>query len=264
MSKWAANKKKKILIGFGIVILLIAAYIFYHIENSKVATCFDGIQNGGESGVDCGGSCTRVCIDEVRNLVVWWERPFRVSTGVYNTVAYIENQNLYSGLRSIDYEFRLYDENNVLVSEPVYGSTFIEPNKRTAIFAPGIQTGEKDAYTSFFKIISYQDWQRAPQNFSYTLFEVGDTVLSNQDTAPKISADIENRTFLNFVDVPVVVVVYNEENNAIAASQTYIDELNQGDTETVYYSWPEPFGENVSRIEVIPRVNPFAEYEGVS
>lgn len=264
MSKWAEKKKRRILIGAGIFLLLLVAFIFYRIESNKVPTCFDDIQNGGESGVDCGGSCTRVCIEEVRNLVVWWERPFRVADGVYNTVAYLENQNPYSGIKKIDYEFRLYDENNILVSQPVVGSTFIEPNKRTAIFESGITTGDSEAYTSFFRISSVQDWLRVPQNFSYSLFDIGDPQLTSVDTIPKVSATIENKSFLNFTEIPVVVILYNDEDNAIASSQTYIDRLDQGKTTEVFYSWPEPFGDDISRIEVIPRVDPFLQREGVS
>ena len=257
MSQWTSKKKRRILIITGILILGLLFFVFVQIQKSKVPTCFDTIQNGGETGIDCGGSCTRLCQDEALNLVTWWERPFKVSNGVYNAVAYIENQNLYSGLTSVDYEFKLYDEDNILASQPVRGSTFIEPNKRTAIFASGITTGDYDAKTAFFKILSYQDWQRVPQEFSYNLFNISEPVLTNQDTIPKLSANVENKSFINFTDVPVVAILYNQKGNAIASSQTYIDSIKQGSTEKVFYSWPEPFGDSVSRIEIIPRVNPY-------
>jgi hypothetical protein len=257
MSQWASNKKRRILIIAGILVLGLLFFIFVQIENNKVPTCLDGIQNGGETGIDCGGACTRLCQEEARNIVTWWERPFKVSHGVYNAVAYIENQNLYSGLVSIDYEFKLYDENNILVSQPVRGSSFIEPNKRTAIFESGITTGDTDAHTAFFHILSYQDWQRVPQEFSYNLFNISEPVLTNQDTIPKLSASVENKSFINFTDVPVVAILYNQKGNAIASSQTYLDTINQGTVEKVFYSWPEPFGDSVSRIEIIPRVNPY-------
>jgi len=260
MSKWAVKRKRRILIVLGIIVLGILSFVLIKINN-KPSTCFDQRQNGQEVGVDCGGGCLKICNSEVRNIVTWWERPFKVTENVYNVVAYFENQNLQSGIQEVEYEFRMYDKDNILVSEPRVGKTFIEPNKRSAIFESGITTSGNEAYTVFFKIDSVQEWERTDQSFSYSLFQVGEPVLSNQDTAPKLSAPVENKTFFNFVDVPVVVILYNQDDNAIAASQTYLDKINQGEKTEVFYSWPQPFGEVVSRIEVIPRIDPFINRE---
>jgi hypothetical protein len=256
MSKWAQKRKRKILIIIGIILSIILFFVFTTITN-KEPTCFDGIQNGTETGLDCGGSCAKVCQDEVRNIVVWWERPFKVAHGVYNLVAYLENQNIDSGIKEVNYEFRVYDKDNILISQPRMGTTFIEANKRSAVFESGITTGDKEAYTVFFKISSIQDWKKTNQLFSYSLFNVGEPVLSQQETTPKLTAPIENKSTYNFTDVPVIVVLYNQKGNAIAASRTYIDSIEQGTTKNVFYSWPEPFKETVSRVEVIPRIDPF-------
>lgn len=261
MSKWAVKRKRRILIVIGIIIIILLAAFFVRFENNKEAniSCFDGLQNGLESGVDCGGECTKVCQEEINNLVVWWERPFKVANGVYNTVAYIENQNLYSGISQLNYEFRLYDKDNILVSQPVAGTTFIEANKRSAIFASGITTGDNEAHTSFFHINSVQNWSRVDQDYSHTLFTITEPILLNQDTAPKLSASVRNDSFINFEEIPVVAILYNSEDNAIASSQTFLDALKQGETQQVFYSWPEPFGDSVSRIEIIPRIDPFVD-----
>lgn len=260
MSKWAKKRKKNILIILGIISLILFAFIFIKITDVE-PTCVDGIQNGTETGIDCGGDCIRQCSEESKGLIVWWERPFKVANGVYNTVAYVENQNLYSGLQEMQYEFRLYDKENILVSEPVRGRTFIEPNKRSAIFESGINTGENEAYSVFFRILTVQDWKNVPSDFSYDLFNVGEPVLTNQETNPKLTAPVENKTFFSFDDVPVVAILFNQKDNAIAASQTFVDTISQGETEQVFYSWPEPFGDVVSRIEIIPRLDPFLNRE---
>lgn len=260
MSQWARKRKRKILIAIGLILLIVSALIFIRVTDIE-PTCVDGIQNGTETGTDCGGDCIRQCREESRGLIVWWERPFKVANGVYNTVAYIENQNLYSGLQEMQYEFRLYDKENILVTEPIRGTTFVEPNKRSAIFESGINTGENESFSVFFRILSIQDWKNVPSDFSYDLFNVGEPILTNQDTAPKLSASVENKTFFSFDDIPVIAILFNQEDNAIAASQTFIDTISQGDTEQVFYSWPEPFGDTVSRIEIIPRLDPFLNRE---
>lgn len=264
MSKWSQKRKRRIIVITVGVILALLALVFIRVEQSKVPTCFDGLQNGGETGIDCGGTCAKSCVDEVNNLVVSWERPFKVANGVYNVVAYIENQNLYSGIREMAYEFRLYDKDNILVSQPVVGTTFVEANKRSAVFESGITTGDSEAYTAFFRINDVQDWQRVDQEYSYNLFAIGEPVVTNQNTSPKLSAVIRNESYINFSDIPVVAVVYNNEGNAIASSRTYIDQLDQGNEAQIFYSWPEPFADAVSRIEILPRVNPFIERSNTS
>ena len=139
----------------------------------------------------------------------------------------------------------------------IIGTTFIEPNKRSAIFESGVQTGSQEAYTAYFKVSSVQKWEKTEQSFAYNLFSIGEPQLSNQEVAPKIQVSIKNTSYQSYTDVPVIAVVYNQEDNAIAASQTYIDQTGQDQESTAYFSWPQPFGEAVSRIEIIPRVDPF-------
>lgn len=256
MSQWSNKRKKRLLFIIITVVVVVLGIVIYKILD-RPATCFDGIENGAETGVDCGGACKLVCQDEVRDIVVWWERPFKVVDGVYNTVAYFENQNLESGIQEIKYEFRLYNYDNVLVSEPIVGTTFIEPNKRSAVFESGIQTGNQEAYTAFFKVSSVQTWEKTDQSFAYNLFEISEPLLTNQDVAPKIQVTLRNVSYQTFTDVPVIAIIYNQRDNAIAASQTYIDQIGQDQEATAYFSWPQPFGDSVSRIEIIPRVNPF-------
>ncbi len=263
MSKWARKRKRKIIIIIGVLLLIVLFFIIFSFKNKK-PTCFDGVQNGTETGLDCGGNCSKVCVDDIRNIVVWWERPFKVANGVYNTVAYFENQNLNSGIQELTYEFRLYDKDNVLVAKPRIGKTFIEANKRSAVFEPSLITGNKEAYTAFFKISSVQNWEKTEPSFSYSLFNVGDPVLSQQDTHPKLTVPVENKSIYNFTDVPVIAILYNIKGNAIATSRTYIDSINQGKKEDVHYSWPEPFGDVVSRVEIIPRIDPFTPINSIT
>ncbi len=258
MSRWARRRQRRLFIIIGVLIALFLGIVIFSLTN-KPETCFDNIQNGSETGMDCGGSCQTVCTEEAHDIVVWWERPFKVARGVYNIVAYFENQNLNAGMKDLTYEFRLYDQNNVLVSQPVVGTTFVEPNKRSAIFESGIQTGEAEAYTVFFKTSTSQKWEKIDDTYAYNLFRVGEPVLTNQDVAPKLQAPIKNVSYKTFYDVPIIAIVYNQEGNAIASSRTYIDEIGQGADADAYFSWPEPFTESVARIEIIPRVDPFMD-----
>ena len=107
--KWSTKRKMMYAGGVFIVGLLILLRILYPIF-TKEPTCSDGVKNGTEIGVDCGGSCKKFCSIEVNNLVLLWTRSFRSSPTTFTAVAYIENQNLNAEAVQVPYEFKLYDE----------------------------------------------------------------------------------------------------------------------------------------------------------
>ena len=80
-------------------------------------TCFDGKQNQDESGVDCGGVCEKVCSFQAVKPNIIWSRSFKVSEGIYNAIAYIENPNIRAEAFAVPYVFKIFDERNILISE---------------------------------------------------------------------------------------------------------------------------------------------------
>jgi len=89
---WALKRQIFIVIGLIIIIFIFGFLIIYPSFN-KAPTCFDGKQNGNETGINCGGSCARACLSQVENVSVLWARAFQVIPGRYNAVAYIVNHN---------------------------------------------------------------------------------------------------------------------------------------------------------------------------
>ena len=80
--------------------ILVVGFIAYRVLY-EAPTCSDGVQNGDEEGVDCGGACDRVCSFQAVDPIVLWERFFEVGPGVYNTVALIENPNVNTIARDV-------------------------------------------------------------------------------------------------------------------------------------------------------------------
>ena len=68
---WAQRRKATYIISLLFILISIISVILYLALNKK-PTCFDGIQNQGEVGVDCGGSCVILCRVQYTNPVVIW------------------------------------------------------------------------------------------------------------------------------------------------------------------------------------------------
>jgi len=256
---WSTRKKLGCFGMIGLVILLIAAYYVYKIFFTHVPTCFDGIQNQDEQGIDCGGVCANFCSWQEKSIVPLWARAFPIQNGVYSLVAYVQNQNINAGIEQINYEFRVYDSNNILAGDPVTGTTFIEPNQSTAIFQSPVSTGNRIPKNVFFSFTSTPVWTKTDPKYSVPQLTTANTHLTNTDTAPKLSADVINNTLFNYNNIEVVAILYGADGNAINASDTYIASLPQQSKQTVYFTWPQKFSEPVTNITIIPRLDPFTQ-----
>lgn len=243
----------------GIVLALILAYFVYDFFIKTTPTCFDGIQNQNETGIDCGGVCAAVCADQAKTIVPVWSRVFTTAGDVHSVVAYVENQNPTAGVEKINYEFKIYDDQNILAGDPITGTTFIGPNDKTAIYASPIKTGNRIPKSVFFRFTSDPQWVTTPAQYNTPQLSTANTQLTDVDTAPKLSADVVNSTLYNYKNIEVVAILYGADGNAINASDTFISSLPQQSTKTVYFTWPQPFGVPVAKIEIIPRLNPFIQ-----
>lgn len=224
---------------------------------NKEPTCFDGKMNGFESGVDCGGACEKVCTAEALKLVTLWARPFEVVPGKYNVMAYVENQNRESGIPLMNYEFKLYDAENIFIGR-ASGSTFITSNDRTAIFSPGIETGNRVPARATFEFTSFPNWIKINRQQRNSLaVSSEDQVLLNPFEKPKLEAQIVNKTLVEMKNLDVFAILYDENDNVMNVSKTMIEILPKNSKAPVVFTWPKPFEKRPTRIDIFPQVNVF-------
>jgi hypothetical protein len=250
------TRRQLIYIGFFLLVIAGIAFYFVYPRFNVVPSCIDNKKNGDETGIDCGGMCANYCPSEVNPLVVLWARSFPVSTNQYSSVAYIENQNTNAGIREISYKFKIYDGNNILITDRS-GKTFVGPNGRTAIFEPGILVGNRVPKRTLFEFTTAQNFIKINPAFNDLRIFAKDPLIQDEATVPKVQGTLQNNSLNSVTDVPVVALIYDEFGNAVAVSNTIVDSLPANSSKNVFFSWPEPFGVSVRKIEIIPRLNPF-------
>lgn len=253
---WGAQRQFLIVGGFLAIIIVIAGILIYPKLNPE-PTCFDNKMNGGEQGVDCGGACQKICSFATTDVVVKWVRPFSVTDTVASVVAYIENPNVYAAAQNVPYEFRLYDENQSFITER-QGTTYIAPNGTSAIFEGGIKVGNRIPTYARFKFLSDPVWVTIdPRVDSIKLFPKNQ-MLENAETKPRFSAEVTNTSDLYSArNIGVVAILYDENDNAVGASQTLIENLGPGEMRPTYFTWQKPFANPAVRNEVISRFDVF-------
>jgi hypothetical protein len=82
---------------------------------------------------------------------------------------------------------------------------------------------------------------------------------SNTQTSPRVDAILQNGTIFDIPNVDITAIVYDKNENAIAASATLVEVLPKDSSLNLVFTWPMPFRTEAARIEIIPRLNMFTK-----
>jgi len=252
---WASRRQFKYLsIVFGVFFLIIF-WILYPMIFKK-PTCFDGKQNGTETGIDCGGSCARICDVETADPITVWSRAFPVTGNIYNLVAYVSNQNKNGAIREAKYEFKVYDTNNKLIGRKE-GSTFIPPNQQFAVFEPRFIAGENQIKSVSFEFIPPYLWQKKEPILNTFPIKIDNIVLDNDFNEPTLTARVKNESIYDIPSFEVIAILYDLNDNAINVSKTSKEGLRSNASLPVFFTWPEALSAIPAKRDILVQINPF-------
>jgi Mg-chelatase subunit ChlD len=243
---WAIYRRLQYAFGF-VAVCNVLAFGVYFLFFYTAATCFDGVQNGNEIGVDCGGECVRICAFTVTPPQIVWAESFKIIDGQYNAVAYIENKNVVAATPALSYTFKLVD-NGVVIAERS-GTTILPPNSVYPIFEGRITTLDgREPTQTLIEIEPIELWQ--PATIGRTQFRTLDVQLLSTDTRPRLNVAIENTELTQARNVEVVATIFNRAGQPVTASQTFIDSFGARSTQNVVFTWPNSIAKTVRSCEV--------------
>lgn len=210
------------------------------------ATCFDGVQNGAERGVDCGGECARICAIDVQPPRVAWARSFAVSDGQYNAVAYIENRNAEAATEELRYTITLYDERGAITERS--GVTTLPPDSTYPIFEGRLITRDREPIRTVVELKPTTEWyasETGRRSLTVPTFDLLDV-----DTAPRLEATLVNRELTEAEDVAVVATIFDRNGAALTASETYVERLAGDSRRDIVFTWPNPIAKTIRSCSV--------------
>jgi hypothetical protein len=233
-------------------------FIIIYSNLNKTPTCTDNIQNGNETGIDCGGSCAKACFAQMDKISVLWARAFKVVSGRYNAVAYIVNHNKNAAVQKINYRFRFADVNNIYIGKRE-GSTVVPPGGNFAVFEPAIDVGNSVPVYATFEFTETPAWlQVSQEKLDQLKILISNIQLSDEKTSPRLLATIKNNSLFTIPNVNIVAILYDASGNAISVSRTYLNQLGPLLSTDINFTWPEPFSGVVISKEIIPMYDIFS------
>jgi hypothetical protein len=232
---WSVRRRIIYLLITLAIIGIVAFGVWYYYKPAP--SCFDGIRNQDELGVDCGGLCPQVCPSETVDARVVWSRVFKVDEGIYDTAVYLENPNPHHGIKSLPYLIRIFDQNNILITT-IDGHTFLNPKEQFVIFHSKLEVGKRVPARAIFEFTDTPVWQKVSRQ--QPALSINKKDFTNTPR-PSLVATIHNESLENVKDLVVVATVSDDEQNVMAVSSTLVDTLDQGETKEIVFTWPKSF-----------------------
>lgn len=246
---WAARRRFIILLIVGAVIVAFLTVVLTA-TLYKTPSCTDSIQNQGETGIDCGGSCAYLCTAQLQPPTVLFTKALTNSMGRTDVVASIENKNATAAAKNVPYRVTLYGTNQSLIQE--VSGTFDLPPGTATIFIPGIVSGKQTVVNAFLAIDSSSPVWFTMATDSRIIPIVSNTTQGGSVDAPRIQAILSNGSSSMLTNVQVLVLVRDIHNDIIAASQTIVPTIPAQSSATATFTWNSAFSSIPASIEVVP------------
>jgi len=248
MSSWA-RRRKSVYAGIIAVILIGAVGIPGFLYFYKAPTCSDGVQNGNEQGIDCGGSCEKLCQSSFLSPSVAWARFQEVAPNLYNIAAYVINPNVSAQANAVPYHLALYDDHGILITDTT-GTVTLPPHRNTLAFQGAISTGKRIPAKALFEFTAPPEWYK--QDDTLQSLTINDKKYSEDADGASLIVTLGNTSVQAIGRLSVYVALYDKDGNALGFSKTIIDQVPGKGTAVAPFTWPQSFDGKVISIEALP------------
>ncbi|HVB20110.1 MAG TPA: hypothetical protein VNF51_02405 [Candidatus Paceibacterota bacterium] len=247
---WAAQRRFIIMLIIGSIIVALVATVFFT-TFSQAPSCTDGIQNEGETGIDCGGPCPYLCTADEQPPTVLFTTALTNAAGRTDVVASIENKNANAAAKDVPYNVTLYDAKQLLL-QTVSGTLDLPPGATETVFIPGVISGKQAVANAFLTIAPSAPRWFAMAADTRILPSVLNTVQSGSPNAPSVDATLGNGSSTTLTNVQVIVLVRDAQGSVIAASRTVVPSIPAQGQATAIFTWNNAFPNAPASIEVVP------------
>lgn len=230
---------------YGIFYLAIFGVLGSWLYNSFLkppASCFDGMKNGAEEGVDCGMyACGKICLPvDIRSVTQSGKvEAAALSQGKYSLLVLVSNPNLEYALENFDYKFDFRNTAGEIV-KTIAGTSFIYGGEQKYISEPVVETGTLDVSTVSFSL-GNEKWIKAV-DFEQPRIE-GSTKKEEVPSGIRVSGVMRNSSTINLPVVTAVAVFTSNVGDVLGTATTQVDNLNVGESKDFVISHP-PFPGN--------------------
>ena len=267
----AKRKIKKLsIIGVVLFFIIITAWILFKPEER---TCFNGIKDVGEEGIDCGGFCEKECPPPdkppiVEDISIKWAKFVEDGENNYDLVAEISNNNESWGVSSVNYVFNIYDKKGEII-DTVSGKSYVMPkgflksSESRYIIENDFKTSE-DIEKVRLELYNF-NWREVKNLRELPELDVEIIRITNKDHGFIEDGKefyyafgvTENISKYSFFKVDINIVIFDDYGELVAAGKTDQWTLKSGDGWEFKIFWTSPFSETIGMVNYEAQTNVF-------
>ncbi len=220
---------KQLVYGLFYVILLGAVlFLIFSPKLIPAPSCYDAIQNQGETGIDCGGPCIPCYLKEAKPLEIPAAPSIFKSESLGKAFAAVlaVNQNQSLGMHSFSYHVQFFDGSNNLV-ETVTGYDNIFPGESKYLVAEydGSAYDVGRITSAVFSVTGAVSWAKATDFIVPALSVSAGPTLSSSTNQVALTGTLANGSPINIPAVKVVGFVLDKYGDPLFVGSTVVNDV---------------------------------------
>jgi hypothetical protein len=232
---WRIQRQIIIFSTYFLIFFLPFSFFTYQILK-KSPSCFDGIQNAKEEGVDCNGSCQLRCDGTYRDVRINYVRSMPVMEGVYDVFALLENYNTEINFPNVPYEIKMYNTDGKLIGT-ASGSVALLPQTKAAIYLPRLELAQApktiDLSLQPHKALNFLNAGDIPRNISVENWQAQ----RGANNSLQVVGEIKNPNNQEVRNIDVYALLYDDTKTVYAVSKTKVFSLKGREKTAVAFTW---------------------------
>ena len=251
------TKKRLVIISVYVVLFGFMGWGAYA-ATRPAPTCFDGVKNQNETGIDCGGVCGACAPTFAPAVDLQIKSTSLVYGGVnsYDVVAQIFNPNAEDGAQSFDYVFTLKDDKDVVLVER-HGTEFALPGETKYIAETQLESQTVPKKISF--VITNPVWKHFVGGYqekpSINVYSKSYSQITSGAGFGEATGLMVNESPFDFVNIKIKVILFDGNDKPIAVNSTELQTVKAGERRDFRLVWPTAFPGEVMRMEAEPEAN---------
>jgi hypothetical protein len=226
---------KQLLYGLLYVVIFIGLPVGMYFSLLKPApTCWDGVQNGKEEGIDCGGGCPQVCIPkDIRALEAGEVKALslgRDENGFMHESFFVEvtNPNVEFAARRVHFTITTETASATATLARLDGTTYFYAGEVRTLAFPNIIVGEHEvvnASIAFFnpEWVPAEAWKRPQLRVQHAA-----TRRDSENGEIIVEGELVNDDSITFPTVEVLALLRGRLGEIAGVSRTELAEVAPG------------------------------------
>ena len=234
------------------LILIVFLGLFYFFFFYQAPVCTDGIQNGREEGIDCGGTCTNACIEKVTGapFVIEEVAVMPGGTDKYDVLGRIHNPNDTEGASSFEYSLVLKDATGKELTTKK-GTSYILPQEHKTLIEVGLESATVPATATLtIGSITWERFSGYQEKPNINIYQKRYNQVAGGVGFGEAFGLVSNESPFDFRSLTVKVILRDREGKPLAVNSTEMRTVTSGEERDFRLLWPEQFPGAVEAVDM--------------